>query len=616
MPQKNHRFFIVLLLIGLNINLALSQTFYPNNSSFLRVLSASGQINQSNFTDNPADSVITNYQNYYPRNTSGNLGLPSAQLDFLYKVKSLGFKMYDAPYHNDMINADDVLFYQTQGPYANLSGIAGSKQEQMFKLLFSNSFKNKLNLTLTFNRYSGLGFYKRQQSFTNNFYTSSNYTNKSGRVGYYAYFLFNKVKHLENGGISNDSLFESNTLVNKQLIPVNLSQAKREVRQTNIYVNPWFKLNKSSDSSSIISHFIDYQFTYNGNFSKYVDAASAIDNYYSVFYIDTLQTKDSTHWRTVTNALNYSVKINPINTKFKFGVKQEINQVYQYIDSTFNNIIADAGVYITDKNYLGFLKASYIANGSNASDYSIEFNNKYTLAFGEKLFKSRLVLKLNAQIEKRHPDFIYNTWYSNHFQWTNAFNPIEKTQSEFSISSQDKRFEAGVIGQQYNNYIFFNEQAQAQQHNNQINNLLLFIKKDILLFKHLGIGAKYNYQSSSHQNIVCVPNHQVNGALYYQGNLFKNALNIQIGFSAQYFSDFYAYAYMPALNQYYVQTQEQIGEYTYLDFFINARIKPVRFFVKIDHVNQGLMGKNYTLTPGYLQNDRAFKFGLNWLFFD
>lgn len=616
MPQKNHRFFIVLLLIGLNINLALSQTFYPNNSSFLRVLSASGQINQSNFTDTPADSVITNYQNYYPRNTSGNLGLPSAQLDFLYKVKSLGFKMYDAPYHNDMINADDVLFYQTQGPYANLTGIAGSKQEQMFKLLFSNSFKNKLNLTLAFNRYSGLGFYKRQQSFTNNFYTSSNYTNKSSRVGYYAYFLFNKVKHLENGGISNDSLFESNTLVNKQLLPVNLSQAKREVRQTNIYVNPWFKLNKSSDSSSIISHFIDYQFMYNGNFSKYVDAASAIDNYYSVFYIDTLQTKDSTHWRTVTNALNYSVKINPINTKFKFGVKQEINQVYQYIDSTFNNIIADAGVYITDKNYLGFLKASYIANGSNASDYSIEFNNKYTLAFGEKLFKSRLVLKLNAQIEKRHPDFIYNTWYSNHFQWTNAFNPIEKTQSEFSISSQDKRFEAGVIGQQYNNYIFFNEQAQAQQHNNQINNLLLFIKKDILLFKHLGIGAKYNYQSSSHLNIVCVPNHQVNGALYYQGNLFKNALNIQIGFSAQYFSNFYAYAYMPALNQYYVQTQEQIGEYTYLDFFINARIKPVRFFVKIDHVNQGLMGKNYTLTPGYLQNDRAFKFGLNWLFFD
>lgn len=616
MPQKNHRFFIVLLLLGLNINLALAQTFYPNNSSFLRVLPATGQANQQNFTDTPVDSIITSYQSYYPRNTSGNLGLPSAQLDFLYNVKSLGFKMYDAPYQNDMINADDVLFYQTQGPYANLTGIAGSKQEQMFKLLFSNSFKNKLNLTLAFNRYSGLGFYKRQQSFTNNFYTSSNYTNKSGRVGYYAYFLFNKVKHLENGGIANDSLFENNTLVNKLLLPVNLSQAKREVRQTNIYVNPWFKLNKSADSTATISHYIDYQLMYSGNFSKYTDAASASDNYYTVFYIDTLQTKDSTHWRTITNALNYSFKINPINTKFKLGVKQEINQVYQYIDSTFNNTIADAGIYLTDKNYIGFLKASYIVNGSNASDYSVEFNNKYTLAFGEKLFKSRLILKLNSQIEKRHPDFIYNTWYSNHFQWNYSFKPIEKTQSEFSVSSQDKRFELGIIGQQYNHYIFFNEQAQAQQHDNQINNLSVFVKKDILLFKHLGIGAKYNYQSSSHQNIVCVPNHQVNGALYYQGNLFKNALNIQIGFSAQYFSNFYAYAYMPALNQYYVQTQKQIGEYTYVDFFINARIKPVKFFVKIDHVNQGLMGKNYTLTPGYLQNDRAFKFGLNWLFFD
>jgi hypothetical protein len=75
-------------------------------------------------------------------------------------------------------------------------------------------------------------------------------------------------------------------------------------------------------------------------------------------------------------------------------------------------------------------------------------------------------------------------------------------------------------------------------------------------------------------------------------------------------------AYSPALNMYYVQTQKKVGNYPYVDFFINARIKPVQFFIKIDHVTQGFFGSNYSLTPNYIQNDRAFKFGINWLFFD
>jgi hypothetical protein len=186
----------------------------------------------------------------------------------------------------------------------------------------------------------------------------------------------------------------------------------------------------------------------------------------------------------------------------------------------------------------------------------------------------------------------------------------------FSISTADNRFDIGVVYQNVKNFIYFNELAVPEQTSLGIQNISAFIHKDILLFKHLGINAKYNYQNSSYQAIVSVPNHVINGALYYQGNLFKRALQIQIGFNAQYFSSFYGYAYMPMTNQYYVQTTKTVGDYPYVDFFLNARIKPVRIFVKIDHVTQGLLGGNYSLTPGYLQNDRAFKFGVNWLFFD
>jgi hypothetical protein len=621
MSKHKHTFCSKLLLCLWFVSYSLtSQVNYPTDSSFINTLTHADKNNLQQFLYSKIDTSITNFQNYFPRNTNGHLGMPSAPLFINYQSKALGFNLFTAPYQNDMISSDDVKYYQTKGPYASLTGIAGSKQEQAFKLLFSNTFKNKLNITLGFNRYSGIGFYQKQQSFTNNFYTTSNYTSKNNRVGYYAYVLYNKVKHQENGGISNDTLFLENVSINKFLLPVNLNYAKRELRNTTFDFNPWFRLNKNEDSSSVLSHFIDYQFNYSGNYSKYADANSGEESFYKVYYLDTVSTKDSTHWRIINNGLNYTLKINPINAKLKIGYKNEINQVYQYLDSTFMNHLVNAGLYVSKNKYSGFVKANYVAQGSNQNDYSLEIGNCFSDKLPWVTMKNKGTIgfnvKFNASIEKRHPDFIFNNWVSNHYVWNNNFSPIDKQQALFSISTNDNRFDVGVVYQNVKNFIYFNELAVPEQTPIGIQNISAFIHKDILLFKHLGINAKYNYQSSSYQAIVSVPNHVINGALYYQGNLFKRALQIQIGFNAQYFSSFYGYAYMPMTNQYYVQTTKTVGDYPYVDFFLNARIKPVRIFVKIDHVTQGLLGGNYSLTPGYLQNDRAFKFGVNWLFFD
>ena len=613
MIKHKHTFCGKILLYVLFMSFGLrSQVKYPTDSSFINTLSNADKNNLQQFRYSKIDTTINNFQNYFSRNSNGHLGLPSSPLYINYQSKALGFNLLTAPYQNDMISVDDINYFQTKGPYASLTGIAGSKQEQVFKMLFSNTFKNKLNITLGFNRYSGIGFYKNQQSFTNNFHTTSNYTLKSGRAGYYAYVLYNKVKHQENGGIANDTMFLNDVTVNKLLLPVNLISAKREYRNTTFDINPWFRLNKTEDSSKFFSHFIDYQFNYSGTYTKYVDPNSGREGFYNVFYLDTVATKDSAHWRSISNGLNYTLKINPINTKLKIGYKSEINQVYQYMDSSFINNSVNAGLYISDKNYSSFAKVNYIFSGPNATDYSMDINNRYL----KKIGKVPFAVNFNVNAEKRHPDFIHNIWLSNHYAWNNNFSPTDKLQSTFSIATTDNRFDIGVVYQTIKNFIYFNEQAVPEQIPVGIQNLSFFIHKDILLFKHLGINTGYRYQTSSYQAIVSVPNQIMNGALYYQGNLFKRALQLQIGFNAQYFSEFYGYAYMPATNQYYVQTQKKVGNYPYVDFFLNARIKPVRIFVKIDHVTQGFFGTNYSLVPGYLQNDRAFKFGINWLFFD
>lgn len=592
-----------------------SQIFYPTDSSYISVLSHGNKSNLQNFSLTKIDTTITNFQNYFPFNTNGSYGLASSPLLFNYQPKALGFVFYEAPYKNDVIAKNDISYYNTKGPYASLTGIAGSKQEQQFKLLFSNTFKNKLNLSLAFNRYGSTGFYKRQQSFTNNFYVSSNYVNKSGRVGYYGYFSFNKVKHLENGGLKNDSDFTSDVFVNKQLLALNLSAAKREVRYTSANFNPWFRLNKKEDSTTMLSHFLNYEFEYNGNYSKYIDNGLIADKYYKVYYFDTIKTLDSSHWRNFNNSLNYVLKINPLHTKIQLGFKNEYNQVHQYFDTTLYNNSVNAGIYYNHKAYSTFLKANYIINGSNSNDYLVELNNMYLhkIKLKDKVVSFKGYINLSA--EKRHPDYFYNVFTGNNYIWYNNFVPTEKIQSTIGITSLNNRFGLGVVLQNIKNQLYLGENALPMQANSSIQNVSAFIHKDFLFFNHLGFNAKYTYQSSSYQAITSMPNHIINGSLFYQGNI-KKAMLFQVGFNATYFSEFYGMAYSPVLNMYYVQTQKAVGNYPYVDFFISARIKPVRFFVKIDHVTQGFLGTNYSLTPNYIQNDRAFKFGLNWLFFD
>jgi hypothetical protein len=610
---KNTYSLILFVCLCFQLN---AQIFYPKDSSYISTLSHNDKANFEKYKYQKIDTTLTNFQNYFPRNTNGSYGLPSSPLFFKYQTQNLGFNFYNAPYQNDMINKTNVLYHQTKGPYASLTGIAGSKQEQLFKFLFSNTFKNKLNISLGFNRYGSLGFYKRQQTFTNNFYVSSNYTSKTSRVGFYSFFLFNKVKHLENGGLKYDSVFKENVNINKQLLTLNLSGAKREVRYTAFNFNPWFRLNKKEDSSTVFSHFLNYEFEYKGNYSKYTDNGIATDNYYQVFYLDTIKTNDSSHWRSFTNGINYVLNINPIHSKLQIGMKNEYNQVHQHADSIMQNNSVQAGFYVNQDNYSGFVKVNYIVSGGNANDYLVEINNSFTKK--RKINNKSISYKtyVNFSMEKRHADYIYNKWFSNNYEWRNNFVPTEKMQSTVGISSLDNRFGFGIISQQIKNQLYFSESIVPAQTSNTIQNLSAFIYKDFLLFKHLGFNVKYNYQSSSYQAITCLPSHILNSALYYQGNLFKNALQLQIGFNGTYFSEFNGMAYSPALNMYYVQTQKTVGNYPYVDFFLTARIKPVRFFVKIDHVTQGLFGSNYSLTPNYIQNDRAFKFGINWLFFD
>lgn len=599
-----------------------AQVRYSTKIDYLKIKEEKNNL-ISHYQNAFPDTLVTELSNFFPRNFMGNIGLPAPNYMTAYGTENLGFRFFDAPTDNDRFKDRQVEYYRTRGPYASLTGIAGSKQLQAFKLLFTHTYKDKINITLKLNRYSSMGYYKRQQTYANNFFLSSDYTATHKRFGYYFYVLNNGNRNQENGGIRDGILTDSTVQISKELLPVALSAANRDNRETKFMVNPWFRLNRRTDSLSGADHYMHLKSTASFDTYRYRDSRIKEDNYYKLFYLDTLSTKDSSNVRQLSNELGYSLVLPDERFVFSVGYKNEINRVWQKADSVFlNHIVSTDFIYRTNtklSDTIGkagrglelSLNAQYIAAGSNEGNYKIENKNRYYF----NRLKNWTVF-LNLLYEERNPDYIYNYWISNHFQWfNNKYKPLRQIQAHLGVSLGNS-FSASFFYRGLNNYLYFDEVAAPKQFSNNITNLCLHLEYKKILLKHLGVSASYTFQNTSQEKYIRLPQNSGTAKLFYNGNLFKNNLQLQIGSQVQVYQSFVAYSYMPSTQVFYLQNNFKTETYPFVDVYLNARIRPVSFFLKLENVLNGRLGTNYAFVPGYYQNDLAFRFGLTWTFFD
>jgi len=596
-----------------------SQTFYTVNPKYLKSKAEQNNV-LSDYKYTYPDTSITEQINYFPRNFMGNMGLASPDYIWRYGTEDIGFRLMQSPLTIDKFKENDVKYYKTMGPYASLTGIAGSKAFQIFKATFTHTYKN-VNVTIGFNRYTSTGFYLKQQTYTNNFYLSSNYTTKKKRFGYYFYILNNSNKSQENGGIKDGVLKDSSMNYDKGLFSVNLPTANRDNRELKVMFNPWVKLN-ARDSTAKVNHYLQLKSKFVNNSYRYKDILDT-SGYYRRSYLDTVVTNDSAHVRKFMNELSYSLLTTDNKFGFSAGYKNEINQVWNKTDSVFvNQILQSELVYRTpvlskdslDKREKFFetkFNIQYVALGALKGNYKAESNTVFTFNDAKK----RNVF-LNVLYENRSADYIYNNWVSNHFLWfNNGYKPQHQSQIKLGVNL-NRYFSASVFYQGITNYLYFDQEALPKQYTKTISNLGLNLNFTKIFFKHLGLGLNHAYQNTSKPAYLRVPQNASTIKLFYNGSLSHNNLQLQIGAQLQLYESFYSYAYMPSTQVFYLQDKFKTSTYPYLDVYLSARIRPVSFFVKVENVLQGLAGPNYSFVPGYYQPDLAFRFGLTWVFFD
>ncbi|MBL7837082.1 MAG: TonB-dependent receptor, partial [Bacteroidetes bacterium] len=118
---------------------------------------------------------------------------------------------------------------------------------------------------------------------------------------------------------------------------------------------------------------------------------------------------------------------------------------------------------------------------------------------------------------------------------------------------------------------------------------------------------------------VQLPTWLSKGSYYFQTYAFKKASFVQIGFDATLSASYKARIYNPAIMQFQLSDQS-VGAYPFIDFFIHAEVKTARIFFRIENLAADIPDEYATLnyyytTPFYPGSPRRFRLGFNWKFY-
>jgi hypothetical protein len=222
-------------------------------------------------------------------------------------------------------------------------------------------------------------------------------------------------------------------------------------------------------------------------------------------------------------------------------------------------------------------------------------------------------------IQSSTPDFLYTHYASNNFIWTRNFARTTSNHLSTILTLSSKKFD--IQGDYYllSSVIYLDNNAFPAQYKNALSILVLSAAKQFDFWKVISVN-KLIYQKSENENIIDLPE-----LAFYSSTYLKHTMNfkatggkllIMLGYNLLYNTKYYADAYMPALNSFHRQNEKQLGNYPYIDVFLNLQLKRFKFFLKVEHVNAGWIDQNYFSVLHYPRNGRDLKFGMSWTFYD
>jgi hypothetical protein len=509
--------------------------------------------------------------------------------------------------------------------FTQLEYVQGAKKEIFFHAKFSRNIYRSFNLGFDFRVMNAPGTYPRQKTNHINFYLTGQYFTKDKRYGVISNLILNRLSNFENGGIKYDTVFEQNLETSRGLYDVNLTSAQNRIRESGFYMKHYFNLSRhpknAKDTTFLTRKHIElgrisYSFEYNRQIQNYIDDLPA-SGFYNNIYLDSLHTYDSLTVKKIVNEVTWT---NPsFNPDRKFRLLQlEAHLKQQYTEVSlhgaknyFLQYIPAAGLSFNPISTLHLdAYGDYVFGDFNDGDVSLRVNLSQTLGKAEKN-AGTITLKAYYAIQK--PGWFYEHFYGNNFRWDTVWKKQNLISGCFDYAY--KTVNTGISISRINHFVYLDTSALPQQYNNEFGYIYAYLNGEVNLWRFKFKG-QFAYQTIQGTNVMQLPAFLGNLAIYFTQELFHNAATLQPGLNFFYNTMYFGNGYMPATRSFYLQDKKEIGNYLYMDVFINVKIQRARIFIMYSHFNAAFMGRSYYMVPGYPMQDAAFKFGVDWRFFD
>lgn len=524
------------------------------------------------------------------------------------------------------MEVDDIRYYNVATPFTDLFYRSVLQQGQIMDAFITANTSPNLNFAVGYKGLRSIGKYINSIVSNGNFRFITSYNTTDRRYILKLHITAQDFSSQENGGIVSLENFESGEepYTQRERLEVYFNDATSLLKGNRYFVDHTFRLSKDNPNSIVLHHRLNYE----NKFFNYTQATVS-DRFGDAF---TNRIYDKTRYNRMYNMVGAAYSNQDIgDVEFyleDFNYNYYYNRIVLAEDGTIAipNSISDrintyGALYSYQKgNWKGSLLVSNsitdqsLANIEGTVRYKLDEDNSIRLRY-QKMNK---LPNLNFRL--------YQSDYAN-YNWSNNYKN-EKINS-FEAEAVTKWISASAQYTVLNDHLYFrntntlvNEQRldsllliKPDQYSSTINYFSVKLNKEFRFWK-LALDNTVLYQQvAQDDNILNVPDFVTRNTLYFSDAFFKKALYIQTGVTFQYFTEYYGNDYNPLIGEFYVQERKKIGGYPLFDFFINAKIRQFRLFLKAEHFNSGFDNPNFYSAPNYPYRDFTIRFGVIWDFF-
>lgn len=532
--------------------------------------------------------------------------------------------------HFNYLEIEDIKHYEVPTPWTRLTYKTAFEQGQLLDAFFTVNLTKQFNFAIAYKALRSLGNYQNVLTSSGNFRFVTSYKSKNQRYNANAHIVTQDLLNQENGGIRDEDVqnFVSGNeeFLDRSVFDPNFQNAENILVGKRFYLNQEYKILKKKDSLNKNTLSLKNTIFFEDKYFEYNQDSPTTSFFGDAF---TTVVRDRVTLENFQTELGLDYNNNLIgNLQFHINYN-DINYGYNSIVLLQNNTIPNR----IKNNYLG-VKASYSKNinkfnisGEAKLNLSEQFSGNYI--GGELKYKIKDNLKIagGLNISSTLPNYNYLLYQNDYinYNWYNfdTYKNINKQTIYFKVKSK-KYADLDLDISNINNYTYFNLESTTDQgikiiKPNQYQSTIQYIKlkasKEIK-YRNFALDNTIMYQNViSDDNVLNVPALITRNTLYYSNQLFKKAMTLQTGIIFNYFTEYNMNAYDPVLAEFYTQNQTKLGGFPRLDFFVNAKIRQTRIFIKAEHFNSSFTGYNYFSAPNQPYRDFTVRFGLVWDFF-